>query len=730
METAERVGTRERADARDKATGATRYSADKIPDGTLHVAVVRSVRPHARIAGITREAALAADGVVGVAVAADLQRGGRTALCGRRVRDMPLLATGKVRFIGEGVAAVLATSRTAAERAAALVDVDYEDLPATFDPIAALDPGAPRVHDAAWRYEGAVLSEADPPNLQSEVVGGSLPAVVSALEHATYALTRTYRTPSGHQGYLEPQCWSAAPRKDGGVSIFGTAKAPYRLREQVAGTLCLPLDAVEVEPMPLGGDFGGKGGVVDATLCAALAIWSGRPVRLALRSWEDLSATDARHASVVEVRVGCDTHGKLVALGVDAVLDGGAYAAAKPIASVNLHGIVDCALGYRLDDYFVRSRIAYTNAVPKGHMRAPGAPQAVFAVESALDELAATAGLDPADLRRRNLLGDGDRDAYGHRWEQARGGPTLEAALEAALGATAGEPAGPGLLHGSGIAIYARPTSPPSVTSLRLIPVAEGSFEVEVPFPETGTGSHSLVREELGARLGVDPQLVTVRQVSTSSLPYDPGVGGSRVTAGLTTAVQLLVDRWEESDRDGPVTVESAPADEPPALSYCAQVAHVAVDPETGQVRVTELVTAIDVATVVRPASHRLQIDGGAVMGLGFACLEDLLESDGQVWAGSLGEHRLPSAADVPVLRTVLVEGGRGVGPDNVKSVGELANVPTGAAVANAVANATGCRIRELPITAERVYRQLREHRGAQIGDHGQPDVSQEGGRA
>lgn len=697
----------DRADARAKATGATRYSADIAPGNTLHAAIVRSSLPHAEISRISTERALAQDGVVAVVVAADLDPDGRPALCGRRVRDMPLLATGKVRFTGESVAAVLATSRRAAERAVSLVEVDFRELPATFEPVTSLDPSAPRVHEAAWSYEGAVVSETHPPNLQSEVLEGSLADVESALDRAAHVVARTYRTPSGHQGYLEPQCWSAVPRKGGGVSIFGTAKAPYRLREQVARTLRLPIDTVEVDPMPLGGDFGGKGGVVDATLCAALAIWSGRPVRLALRSWEDLSATDARHASIVEVRVGCDEDGKLVGLGVDAVLDGGAYAAAKPIPSVNLHGMAECALGYRLDHYSVRSRIAYTNNFPKGHMRAPGAPQAVFAVESALDELATVAGLDPSELRRRNLLGDGDRDAYGHRWPEARGRATLDAALAAALDPPPGTPSGAapaGWLRGSGIAVYARPTSPPATTSLRLIPSGEGTFEVEVPFPETGTGSHSLVREELGALLDVEPERVTVRQVSTSGLPYDPGVGASRVTVGLTSAARKLVTRWHEAGATDPVTVETSPGEEPPVLSYCVQVAHVAVDPETGQLRVMEIVSAVDVATVMRPASHRLQIDGGTVMGLGFACFEDLLEEDGQVWAANLGEHRLPTSEDVPVLRTVLVEGGRGVGPENVKSVGELTNVPTAAAVANAVARATGCRVRQLPITAERVY--------------------------
>lgn len=685
-----------RIDARAKATGATCYSADLPLPGGLHAALVRSPLPHARITGIDSRAALALDGVVGVVTAADLT----DELSGRRVRDMPLLARDKVRYSGEAVAAVLATARGVAEEAAALVEVDYEELPVVANPVAALSASAPRVHDAPWGYPGAVVAATGPANLQSEVVEGSLAGAEAALAGAAHAVTRTYRTPAGHQGYLEPQCWTAAPRPGGGVTIQGTAKAPYRLREQVARTLGLSIDAVEVEPVAIGGDFGGKGGVVDPTLCAALALWAARPVRLALRSGEDLSATDARHASVIEVRVGCDDTGHLLALVVDAVLDGGAYAAVKPIPSVNLHGLAEAALGYRLPTWAVRSRIAYTNRVPKGHMRAPGAPQAVFAIESAVDELARRAGIEPLDLRRRNLLGDGDRDAYGHVWAEARGTTTLDAAI--AVEPTTAAPAG--WRTGTGIAVYARPTPAPATTSLRLLPGGDGGLVVEVPFPETGTGSHTLVREELAAALDLDPERIRVWQVSTTALPYDPGVGASRVTVGLTNAVHQLADAWRAGPRDEPVTVVTDPGADRPALSTCAQVAHVAVDPATGQVRVLELVTAIDVAAVLRPRSHQMQVDGGAVMGFGFACLEDLLEEDGQVWAANLAEFRLPTAEDVPALRTVLVEGGSGVGPANVKAVGELSNVPVAAAVANAVHDAVGARVRQVPVTAERVY--------------------------
>lgn len=690
-----------RTDALAKATGATRYAADFEAEGQLHAALARSPLPHARILAIDTTEAASLPGVVGIYTAADLP----PVTCGRRVRDMPLLASERVRFVGERVAVVVAESRRAAERAAAAVEVDYAELPGVYEAADALEPGATAVHDEPWRFPGAVVRAGQHPNLQSEVIEGSAEETARALAASPWVVDRTYTTPADKQGYLEPQAWLAVPTGDGKVRLRGTTKSPYRLRDQIATCLGLEAGEMEVEPTPLGGDFGGKGAPGDAPLCVCLARITGRPVRLVLRSSEDLTATDARHPSTIRVRIGCDADGRLTALEMDALFAGGAYAASKPIASVNLHGAVDGALGYRFGAFSIRSRIAYTTTVPKGHMRSPGAMEAVFAVESAVDELASEAGISSARLRESSLLADGDTDAYGHRWEEARGIPTLRAALACAPEVPVPE----GWLPGAGVAVYCRPTSA-APTSLRLVSREDGGLVVEVPIPETGTGNHTVVREILASRLGVDPASIEVRQVATSELRYDQGVGGSRVTAGMTMAVEELARRWREAGGAGPVTTETGGGLPPPVLSYVAQVARVAVDPATGQIKLLELVSAVDVANIVNPRAHQLQIDGGAVMGIGAACLEDLLESEGQIWAGNLGELKLPSAEDLPVMRTVLVEGGRGFGESNVKSVGELTNVAVAAAIANGIADATGVRVRSLPLTAEKVWRALEVH--------------------
>lgn len=702
--------SRGRDDAWAKASGAARYVGDLTLPGMLHAALVRSAVPHAGIAGIDVVPARAAPGVAGVFTAADVS----PVPYGRSVRDIPILASGKVRFAGERIAAVVAESRQEAEAAAGLVEVTYDSLPAVLSAQDALLPDSPAVHDEPWNYAGAAVRDSDGRNVQSRVVHGSPEATRTALAAAVHVIDRTYSTPSGHQGYLEPQACVAAMDGDR-LRVWATTKSPYRLRSQLADCLGLDPVSIVVHPGLVGGDFGGKGSPMDVPLCAELARLTGRPVKLVLRYGEELTATNPRHPARIRVRAGCDTGGRLTAVDVRALLNGGAYAGFKPLASVNLHGIEDAATAYHVPDLYCESVIAYTNTVPRGHMRSPGAPQAAFALESALDELAALASVNPAEFRRRNFVRAGQASASGKVWAQARGVPTLDAAMEQARRGQAAAPSG--WQHGTGVAAYAREAPGLPATSIRLAPLPGGRIRAEVPIPETGTGSHTVVRNLLAAGLAVSPADVEVVHVGTSELPGDPGVGGSRVTVGMADALDRAARAWRERrDAGEPVAVRSGPGASgdpapPPVSSYCVQVAQVAVDPATGQVKVLDILSAVDVGRIVHPAGHQMQIDGGAVMGYGFACLEDLAEDDGQVTAANLGEFRLPAMADAPALRTVLVEGGRGVTPANVKPVGELTNVPTAAAIANAVADATGCRIRDLPVTAEKVYWALRERR-------------------
>ena len=703
-----------RDDAWAKASGAVRYVGDQTRPGMLHAAVVRSLVPRARILGVETKAAEAEPGVIGVFTAADVIR----ATYGRAVRDVPVLARDAVRFTGEPIAAVVAETREAAEAAAALVDVSYDELPAVFTAEEATAPGAPAVHDEPWSYPGAAISADDGHNLQSRVGHGSAAAAEEALAASAHVIDRVYLSSSGHQGYLEPQACIAAV-EEGRLRIWATTKSPYRLRAQLSQCLGLDPATVHIEPGPVGGDFGGKGSPMGIPLCAELARLTGRPVKLVLRYTDDLTATNPRHPARIRVRAGCGRDGRLTAVSVQALLNGGAYAGFKPRADASLHGIDECTMSYHVPVVHTEAQIAYTNTVPRGHMRSPGAPQAAFAIESALDELAGLADLSPAEIRRRNLVQPGAPSVTGREWAEYRGGQVMDAAMAHAGPGPADAPveAPAGWLRGTGLALYAREAPGPSATSVRLIPLPDARVRAEVPIPETGTGSHTVVRNLLAAALGLAESDVQVAHVGTSELAGDPGVGSSRVTVGMAEALDRAAAAWRgRASPHDTVTVDSGPpAPAPPTVSsYCAQVAQVAVDPATGQVRVLEILTAIDVGRIVHPAGHQMQIDGGTVMGYGFACLEDLAEDDGQVTAATLGEFKLPVMADVPVLRTVLVPGAKGVTSANVKPVGELTNVPVAAAIANAVADATGRRVRELPVTAERVYWALRAPTGTE----------------
>lgn len=686
-----------RLDAQAKARGRATYVADISLPGMAYAAVARSTLSHAKIRSVDLSGALAAPGVIGAFTAESVN----PAAYGRGLRDVPILARGKVRFIGEKVAAVVAESRVQAEAAAVLIDVDYEPLEAVTTVESALEAGAPVVHERAWEYVGAATTRGEHPNLVYHGTTGDREAVEAALAEAAFVVDEEYRLSSVHQAYLEPQACIAWWDEDR-LRIWLTNKSPYALRGQLAACLGIDPEVIDVQPIFLGGDFGGKGSPEDAPLASELSRLTGRPVKIVLRYNEELIATNPRSSARIRIRVGCDTEGSLVAIHHDCFFNAGAYGGFTPRAAGPVGSHV---ASYRVPLASSETKRVYTNTVPRGNMRMPGGPQGCFALESILDELAQRAGLDPAELRRRNLLEDGEAAPHHRPWVEHRGRLTLEAALSAY------EPIAPhpGWLHGRGIGIFCHATTSVASTSLRIAPSADGCLCVDVPITETGTGSHSVVRHLLAQALGIDPAKIEVRQVGSDDLPWDAGAGGSRVTASLAYLIEAATKAWEGRVGNEPITVRiDETGGGPDVGSYCAQIAQVAVDPETGETRVLEILTAVDVAEIVNPKAHQMQIDGGAITGFGYACLEDLDEHDGQVWAASLGEYKLATPSDTPRLRTVLVTGAKGVGISNVKMIGELTNSSVAPAVANAVFAATGCRLRELPITAERVYEALK----------------------
>jgi len=704
-----------------KVSGQLLYSDDLALPGLLHVAVVRSPYPHARILRIDTEAAQKAPGVLAVLTGTDAA----SLRFGRAVRDVPILAVDKVRFVGEMVAAVAAESKATAEEAAALIQAEYDPIPGVFDPVEAMEPDAPAVHDEPWTYAGAGRGEEEPKNLMARAIAQRGGDIEAALAGSELIFEHTFRTQPHHHGYLEPHSCTVAVNPDNTVRVWSCNKSPYRLREQLGAAFGIPVENFTMHTPAVGGDFGGKGSPMDIPLCLELSRRTGRPVRMTMRYGEELMAAAPRHASVSRVRVGVTRDGSLQAVDVHCYFNGGAYGGFRP--SVNFGG--HTATSYRVPAIRVTCDRVYTNQVPGGNTRAPGAPQLTFAMESMMDVVARELRMDPCTFRRNNLIREGETTPFGDHYSEIRSLQTLDLA-ESAYRPVFPHDAPRTVRFGRGIAVYDRASHAPQRTSIRLVLLRDGSVEAQIPQMETGTGSHSVVRRVVAEGIGLPLNQVAVRYVGTAYLPYDSGVGGSRVTVSASEAAHvgaLQFKQAAEREMGGrPLDLEAVAArgarveivaetggdqagggHHEAATSYCVQIAQVGVDVETGQVRLYEVLAAVDVADIIEPISHRSQIEGGVVTGIGYALTEDLGIEEGRVTAAHLGDYKMPNIADTPGLRVVLLEGGKGIGARNVKGIGEVGNVPTAAAIANAVADAIGVRIDSLPVTAEKVRKAL-----------------------
>ncbi len=738
-----------RGEGPDKVTGKSVYAADVALPGMLWGKALRSPFPHARIVGIDTARARAVPGVRAVITAADLP----DALVGRRLRDMPVLARGVVRFAGEKVAAVAADDPDAADEALLLLDVAYEELPPVFDAAAAMSPDAPLLHPAMSGYEGLPQPESDLNNVFAHITWGQ-GDVEQGFAESDLVFEHSFNAQLMHQAYIEPHaCVVSAepPEHPGRVQVWVNNKDPYALREQLAAVWGLPEERIVLHPCSIGGDFGGKGSFMDVPLCYYLSLHSGRPVKMVMDYIQELMAANPRHPAVMTLRSGVKRDGALVARQARVVFDSGAYGAFKP--TVYLRGADHLCGVYRIPHARIDSYMVYTNNVPKGHMRSPAKPQVVFAVESHTDLIAREMGLDPYEFRRMNLLRDGDSSPVGHQWRDIRAEETLRRAAQTA-GWDAPKPAKPGALTGRGLAVTDLSQGVGRFAA-RVSIGASGRPTLHMAFWDTGTGSHTVLRQMVAQELSVPVDEVDIELLDTSEMPFSSGSGGTRVTytAGqavvgaarelrrqLIRAAAPLLDSPEEdvSLRSGRVVVGPSPlrpayyrtinigevvahvgdgtiaaeyevVSEPPDVtSFCAQAAEVEVDPETGAITVSRFITAHDVGAILNPLLHQGQVEGGVIQGLGYALMEELQTEDGHISTLSLGDYKIPTSADVPQLATVLVEGANGPAPYRSKGIGESANIPVAAAIANAVTDAIGAPVTSLPLTAERVLRAIR----------------------
>ncbi len=731
-----RVG---RVEGAEKVSGQAVYAADVHFPDALWGKILRSPYPHARIVSIDTSKAWNVEGVRAVVTGKDEP----DHYVGKSIRDIPVLCWDKVRYIGDKIAAVAAETREAAEEAVGLIEVEYEELPAVFDPLKAMEPGAPILHDDASVYDGApqAIMVKDIPNVCNRLIWKK-GDIDQGFRESDRVIEHTFRIPLRHQGYIEPQAFLVAVEDDGQVLAWSSSKSPFGTRSQLAKAIGLPPAKVRVHAVTVGGDFGGKGGPGDLPIAYFLAKQAKRPVRIVATNSEELTFTNPDHYSVITVRTGVKRDGRLVARYVRAVHGSGAYAGMKPgQASI---GGAGTAGPYRIGHCYMEALQVYTNTVPCGFWRAPGALQGMFAVESHMDLIARELGMDPAEFRMKNLIGEGEENALGRKMTGVKARETLKAALDAA----GWKKPKPGPSCGRGVAMYERGTGAGKgwiVVTAEL----DGSFTIFTVSGDQGTGLRTIMCQAVASEMEVPVDQVRCRNGNTSEVPYsvDIGFGGSRSTnigghavikacgelrtklaaqaAPMLGCTDNQVDykagkfsnrnerRGTVSLREvvtaagGPVTVsiELEVPRKGSSTSFVAQVADVEVDSETGQVKLRRFVTAHDVGTIINPIAHQGQIDGGAMMAIGATLMEELSDDNGKVTTTNLGEYKMPSIGDIPRFKTVLIHSPGGPGPYEAKAIGEMANVSPPAAIANAVDDAIGVRLFDLPITAEKIFK-------------------------
>ena len=739
------IGTRApRVEGVEKVAGQALYSANVLLPGTIWGKSLRSSHVYARIKRIDTSKARALPGVLAVITAKDIKNN----LIGKRLRDQRILADDVVRFVGERVAAVAAEDKDVAEDALDLIEVEYEELEPLLDPLTSMTDEAPVLHPEFETYVGR------PPNLPSiknvhaytKIERGDL---AGGFAEADQVVAGTYSTAMVHQAYIEPNAAVVSIDEEGRVHVWLAQKQPYGLRDWLAQALELPIEQVVFEYTRVGGEFGGKGSLNDAPLCYYLAKATGRPVRMVMTYTEEFVAGNPRHPSCITLKTGVKRDGTIVAHEARVIFDSGAYAGYKPVPTVDLGGARKFAGAYRIPNVKLESFIVYTNHVPGGFMRAPGDPQMSFALESHIDEVAYKVGLAPLEFRLHNLLHEGDVSGGGEQWQDLRGREVLEAAV---AGSNYGKPK-PRPNIGRGMAISNRHIGGGDAEVLIQID-GEGQVTLVTGTPDAGQGSHTIQRQIIAEMLGVPMDEVRVVVGNTDQAPFDPGVGAGRTThvtgRAVMDAVQKATDElrgwaaeirgWPESDvelRDGhfvaktehgaPISFAEAareairrkaePLEFRAAYSknkveqecFIAQVAEVEVDPETGEVKVLHISAAHDSGPLINPMAAEGQVEGGVIQGLGFGVMEEILLEDGKVANPNFGEYKIPTIADIPEIKETFVEDAPGPLPYGGRNISEHSLIVTAGAIGNAVRDAVGVRITSTPMTAEKVYKALRE---------------------
>jgi putative selenate reductase molybdopterin-binding subunit len=739
--------------------GAARYTFDVALEGLLHIKMLRSPHPHAKIISIDKTAALAVPGVHTVLTFEDAPD--RLFSTARHEKawmdpDDTRVLDAIVRFIGQKVAAVVAETEGAAEEGCRRLKVDYELLPAVFDPAQAIAAGAPAIHDGKTPEQRVA-------NAQHNIVAeshGEAGNVAAGFANAAVTYEGTFTTQRVQHAHLETHGGMAWLDSNGVLNVRSSTQTPFLTRRALADIFNLPSDKVRVFCERVGGGFGGKQEMFVEDVLALAALKTGRPVQLELTREEQFIATSTRHPMRVTVKAGADSNGKLTALQLDVLSNTGAYG--NHAGPVLFHACGEAISVYNCPNKKVDAVAAYTNTVPAGAFRGYGLPQTLFAVEAAIDELARGLGISPYEFRRRNIIKPGDPmvSPVGEPYTDVLyGSYGLDQCLDLVERAMAEEAAKPDLsddwLTGEGIALTMIDTVPPdghiadATISLR----DDGGFDLIVGTAEFGNGTSTVHRQIAATALATTVDQIRLLQSDTAHGGHDTGAYGSTGTFVAGRATQAAAENLADAlkgfasaatrinpdacllENDSAVCgkqrlslaqlAEAARAQgktlsasgtsvgTPRSVAFNVQGFRVAVNKGTGEIKILKSVHAADAGRVANPMQCRGQIEGGVAQSLGATLYEEMvIDEGGRVVNPKFRDYHLPSFADIPRTEVYFADTTDSLGPMGAKSMSESPYNPVAAALGNALANATGIRFTSVPFKPDRIWPLLKEKFG------------------
>jgi CO/xanthine dehydrogenase Mo-binding subunit len=742
-----------KVDGRAKVTGATQYATDFYLRGMLHAKVLFSDRPRARIVSIDTSRAEALPGVA-VVVTGDDTPDHRY---GHYLADKVILANGEVKYVGEHVAAVAAVTERIAQRAVGLIDVVYEDLPPLLDTDAALADGAPLLHPDVADY-GAASPYLRYGNvcMEAELTDGDVDA---ALAGADVVVAGTYHTAAINHAAIEPHACVAGFDHRGQLTVWTSTQQVSVCHEELAMALGLPHTDVRLKPLGLGGGFGGKLGSNLEPLAALLAQKSGRSVRLVMTREEEFFTAKARAPFTIKVRLGARNDGTLVAGDFDVIADAGGYA--DEVVGTATHCLTACEGSYHFPALRGRSRAVYTNNPDYGCMRGYGSYQVGFALETILDTLAAELGIDPVELRRMNTLSDGDVLLTTQRIDRVRVQQTMDKALQQSGYWDKKGKMGPN--RGIGVANLMLASGGLLSSSALVRLNQDGTVTITTAVVDIGTGTHTALGQIAAEVLDIPFENVAVAAPDSETAPFDLGAIASRTIFDNGSAIRLACEdlleqvavraaevlecatdvitvrrgrAYQSDDSEGGLdfaaiagisayvaggplvgrgvwnaTIPHNPKigrgfteGQSSGFGFGTHVVEVEVDPDTGQTKVLNYTACHDIGRAINPMGAEGQIEGGIAQGLGGGLWEEMIVRDGVIENPNFVDYRLPTMLDTPPIHVSLVEDPDPIGPFGAKGIGEHPILGPAPALANAIADATGVRITEIPVTPERLH--------------------------